>query len=209
MTGQKKKQLQNTAKQNVIESLKDLGGSAASDVSELLKNTSEDFLSELIGLSRPQKKVSGELAKGESLEMSRAMSGKAEENKKLRAQIALERNLSADEKRLSEQKIGELRVHLQALVGEIGKLAATTQGLAQETEIAAIQVPVNPGVYHVIFFEKLIVFMQSFRRKIEESSIWLQTSNKRAQKKDYWSMYKKKGSSFLLAPDHYSQRSAG
>ncbi len=209
MTDQKKKQIQNAGKQSVIESLKDLGGSTTSDLGDLLKGTSEDFFSELIGLPRAQKKVSGDLARGESLKMNEAMSGKAEENKKLRAQISLERNMSADEKRLTDEKIGQLRVRLQALMSEIAKLAATTSGIAQEVEIATVQAPVNPGIYHIVFFEKLIEFMQSFRRKIEQSSIWLQSSNKRAQKKNYWSMYKKKGSSFLLSPDHYLQRSAG
>lgn len=209
MADQKKKQLQAASKQSVLESLKDLGGSTASDLSDLFKGTSEDFLSELIGLPRTKKKVSGELARGESLEVSEAMSGKAEENKKLKAQISLERNLSSDEKRLSNEKIGQLRVQLQALMTEVQKLAQTTQGLARETEIAIVQAPANPGVYHIIFFEKLIAFMQSFRKKIEQSSVWLQASNGRKEKKNYWSMYKKKGSSFLLSPDHYLQRSAG
>jgi hypothetical protein len=198
MTDQKKKQLRSLAKQNVVESLKDLG-----------TGVSNDFFTELLGLQRPQKKVSGEISMGESLDMSEALSGKSEENNKLRAQISLERNLAADEKRISEEKIGQLRVHLQALTSEIGKLLTTTQGLATETQVAAMEAPVEPGVYHIIFFEKIIKFLQSFRKKIEESRIWLQTSNKRAQKKNYWSMYKKKGSSFLLAPDHYLQRSAG
>jgi hypothetical protein len=209
VTDQKKKQIQSASQQSVMESLKSLGGGAASDLTDLFKGTSEDFFSELIGLPKAQKKVSGEIGRGESLQVSEAMSGKSEENRKLKAQISLERNLSADEKRLSEQKLGELRVHLQALTHEISKLAATTQGLAKETQVAVMEAPANPGIYHVIFFEKLITFMQSFRKKIEQSSVWLQSSNKRAQKKDYWSMYKKKGSSFLLAPDHYLQRSAG
>jgi hypothetical protein len=72
-----------------------------------------------------------------------------------------------------------------------------------------MEIPANPGVYHINFFEKLLSFMQSFRKKIDEASIWLGTQNKRAEKKNYWSMYKKKGASFLLAPDHYLQRSAG
>jgi len=209
MTGQKKRQLQAASKQSVLESLKDLGGGTADDLSNLFKDTSKDFLSELIGLPKTKKKVSGELSQGESLEMSEAMSGQSEENKRLKAQITLERNMSADEKRLSEEKIGQLRVQLQALMSEIAKLATTTHGIAQEAEIAMIQAPANPGIYHIVFFEKLIEFMQSFRKKIEQSSIWLQSSNKRAQKKNYWSMYKKKGSSFLLSPDHYLQRSAG
>ncbi len=204
-----KKVKSSVVKRNIIESLKDIGGDFSGQSTDLLKNTSEDFLKELMGMTRPQVKRSGEMRPGESFEMSRVISGKEEENKKLRAQISLERNLSSDEKRLSQEKMQQLRVQLQAITVEIGKLAASTGNLATQTEIAMVEVPNSPGIYHVIFFEKVLEFLRSFRQKIDQASVWLGNANKRAEKKNYWSMYKKKGSSFLLSPDHYSQRSAG
>ena len=204
-----KKVKSDTVKRNVIESLKDIGGSFGSQGADLLKSTSEDFFKELMGIPKSKIKRSGEIAPGQSLQMNEVLSGKEEENKKLRAQISLERNLSSDEKRLSQEKMQELRLQLQAITVEIGKLAVSTGNLATQAEIAMIEVPENPGVYHVIFFEKVLEFLQSFRKKIDEASVWLGSTNKRAEKKNYWSMYKKKGSSFLLSPDHYSQRSAG
>lgn len=204
-----KKVKSDTVKRNVIESLKDIGSSFGSQGADLLKSTSEDFFKELMGIPKPEIKRSGEIAPGQSLQMNEVLSGKEEENKKLRAQISLERNLSSDEKRLSQEKMQELRLQLQAITVEIGKLAVSTGNLATQAEIAMIEVPTNPGVYHVVFFEKVLEFLQSFRKKIDEASVWLGSTNKRAEKKNYWSMYKKKGSSFLLSPDHYSQRSAG
>ena len=196
-------------KRNVIESLKDLGANFGDQSADLLNDTSEEFFKELMGVARPQVKRSGEINPGESLQMNEVLSGKEKENKKLRAQITLERNLSADESRLSERKMQELRIQLQAITVEIGKLAASTGNLATQAEIAMVEVPVNPGVYHVVFFERVLEFLQSFRKKIDEASVWLGSTNKRAEKKNYWAMYKKKGSSFLLSPDHYLQRSAG
>lgn len=204
-----KKVKSGAVKRNVIESLKDIGGDFTEQGSDLLKSTSEDFFKELLGMEKPQIKRSGEMKAGESVEMSAVISGQAEENKKLRAQISLERNLSSDERRLSQEKMQELRIQLQAITVEIGKLAASTGNLATQTEIAMIEVPVNPGIYHVIFFEKVLEFLMSFRKKIDQASVWLGSTNKRADKKNYWSMYKKKGSSFLLSPDHYLSRSAG
>lgn len=192
-----KKSKPSVVKRNVIESLKDFGSA-----------TSEDFFKELIGLNTPVKR-SGEIKAGESLQMSEAFAGKVEENKKLKAQIVLERNLANDEKRLSQEKMQTLRNQLQAITIEITKLAASTGNLATETEIAMIEVPKNPGIYHIIFFEKILEFLQSFRQKIDQASVWLRSTNKRAEKKNYWSQYKKKGASFLLSPDHYLQRSAG
>ncbi len=209
MSAIKKKGQQTPVKQNVIEALKDLSSSSVSGIQDLFKDTADDFFSELIGVTPAKKKVTGELQQGESLEMSEAMKGKTEENNKLKAQIRMERQLSQEETRRSQEKTHELRVQLQAIMSEVTKLAKTTSGLAQEVKIATLEAPVNPGIYHIVFFEKLLTFLQSFRKKIEESHVWLQESNKRSQKKNYWSMYKKKGSSFLLAPDHYLQRSAG
>lgn len=199
----------NVVKRNIIESLKDIGGDFGNQGTDLLKGTSEDFFKELLGMRSAQVKRSGEMVPGEFLDMSAVLNGKEEENKKLRDQISLERNLSFDEKRLSQEKMQELRIQLQAITVEIGKLAGSTGNLATQTEIAMVEVPVNPGIYHVIFFEKVLEFLQSFRKKIDQATTWLQSSNKRAEKKNYWSMYKKKGSSFLLSPDHYLSRSAG
>lgn len=204
----KKQQAQNAAKQNVIESIKDLASAGTTGVTDMLQNTSEDFFNQLLGRQKIQG-ASGELQPGQSLKFMTEADRQAEENKKLRAQIQLERNMSADSKRLDEQKIGQLRVHLQALMSEVVKLSNATAGLAEETKIASMEVPVNPGVYHISFFEKLISFMQSFRKKIELASVWLSASNGRREKKNYWAMYKKKGASFLLSGEHYSQRSAG
>lgn len=194
---------------NVLESIKDIGsGATKSFKTDLLGGTSEEFFSQLFG-PKEEKKYSGDLTPGGSLEIRDVFSGKEEENQKLRGQITLERGLAEEEKRRIEKKSNELKLQLHAIMQEVAALAQTTQNLGEEIEVAAMQAPVNPGVYHIIFFEKLLEFLKSFRKKIEESAIWMQASNKRAEKKSYWAMYKKKGSSFLLAPDHYLQRSAG
>jgi len=210
MSDTKKKTPQLRTKQNVLETLKDLGsGTGDSLKNDLFGPGSEDFFRQLMGMEQIQQKRSGSLNPGESLNMNEALNGKEEENKRLKAQIVLERNLSQDERQLSERKMQELRVQLQAITFEIGKLAASTSELSTQTEIAMIEMPADPGVYHIVFFEKVLEFLQSFRKKIDQATVWLGSSNKRAEKKNYWSMYKKKGSSFLLSPDHYLQRSAG
>jgi len=209
MADQKKKTQQLRTKQNVLESLKDLGIGAGSQTGDFLKSTSEDFFKELMGISVPKVKRSGEITAGQSLQMNEVMSGKEEENKRLRAQISLERQLSSDEHRVSESKRNELKVELQALMQEVQKVAASTEKLAEVTQVTMMTAPIEPGIYHITFFQNVLEFLQSFRKRIDYAAAWLQSSNKRAEKKNYWNMYKKKGSSFLLSPDHYLQRSAG
>src|SRR3989344_1908364 len=89
-------------------------------------------------------------------------------------------------------------------------LEQKTESLAEETKIAALQGPVEPGIYHIIFFEKLLDFLKSFSKKIEEASVWLHAVNKRAAKKNVWGAhYKSHGAKYLLSSEHYLQRSAG
>lgn len=88
-----KKPSKKIVRRNVIESLKDFGGDFADQGKDLLNNTSEDFFKELMGLGKPVSR-SGEMKAGESLEMSAVISGKEEENKRLRVQISLERNMA-------------------------------------------------------------------------------------------------------------------
>jgi len=206
--GQKPKNLKDIRKANVLESLKDIGsGSTRSLTNDLLKETSRNFFEQLIGVR--EQKYSGEITPGETVELNEVFTGTLEQKKKARAQIAIERNLFQEEKLRTEKRTNELRLQLHALMQEVFSLAQSTQGLGEEVEVASMQVPVNPGIYHVAFFEKLLNFIKSFRKKIENASLWLGTSNRRAEKKNFWSIYKKHGSKFLLAPDHYLQRSAG
>ena len=207
---QKNKNRAAVRRANVLESIKDIGSSTGSSIKkDLLGGASKSFLEQMFGQGSASQKHSGEIFPGGYLVFSDLISGRHEENLKLKKQIALERRLTQEEKERSTRKTNELKVQLQALMQEVLSLAKSTQNLEENVEIAAMQAPSQPGVYHIIFFEKLLEFVQSFRKKIDEASVWLKSSNKRAEKKNYWAMYKKKGSSFLLSPDHYLQRSAG
>ena len=67
----------------------------------------------------------------------------------------------------------------------------------------------NVNEYQIYFYENIVKTMIDFRKKIDSTVIWMHGQNKRGEKKNYWSQYKKKGSSFLLSGETYSQRSAG
>ena len=195
---------------NVLESLKDIGSGVTSSLNtDLLGGISKDLLEQILNRKSSNKKVSGDIHIGESLEFSDLLSGKHEENLKLRQQITFERRLTQEERVVSANKSNELKVQLQALIQEVQYLAKSTQNLGEEVEVAVMQAPAQPGIYHVVFFEKIIEFIRNFRKNIDSASTWLGASNKRAEKKNFWAMYKKKGSSFLLSGESYSQRSAG
>lgn len=191
---------------NALESLKDIGGSTVNTLKkDVLK--AENFMDQIFG-PKPQN-FSGEITPGESLEIKEVFTGEYEEKKKLEKQLIYERRIKQEEEVRIEKRTNELKIQLHTLREEVLVLAQKTQELGDEAQIAAMQAPAEPGVYHIIFFEKLLEFLQSFRKKIEEASVWLHATNKRAQKKNYWARYKKLGGKFLLSGEHYLTRSAG
>lgn len=207
---QKQKQTKKVKHSSVLENLKDVGsGTAKAIKKDLLQETSQEFINQLLGRMPEKKKYSGDITPGESLEFKEVFSGKQEETVKLKKQLNLEKRLREEEKVRSEKKGNELRLQLKAIMEEVAALAQNTQELGEEIQVAAMQAPIEPGVYHLIFFEKLLEFVKSFRKNIGQAKVWLQSSNKRARKKNYWASYKKHGGKFLLAADHYLSRSAG
>lgn len=191
---------------NTLESLKDIGGSTLNSIKKDVVHA-ETFMDQVFGPR--SRNFSGEFSPGESIEIKDIFTGKHEETQKLKKQLAFERRIRQEESVRIEKRGNELRIQLHALREEIVILAQNTQELGEETQIAAMQAPVEPGIYHVLFFEKLLEFIKSFRKKIEEASVWLHATNKRAQKMNYWARYKKHGGKFLLSGEHYLTRSAG
>lgn len=206
---QSKKSKKPLTQANPLEALKDLGTGAAKSLKEdLIEKTPRDFMDQLFG-PKPQK-YSGEIFVGESLEIREIMTGEHEEKQRLRAQLTLERSLRLEEQSHINKKTNELKIQLKTIQEEVLILAQNTQGLSKEIQIATMQAPIEPGIYHLVFFEKLLEFIKSFRKKIEEASVWLHSTNTRAAKKNAWgARYKKHGAKYLLSGEHYLSRSAG
>lgn len=195
----------------VLETLRDVAEGTTDSVKEdFVGKTSKDFVRELLGIPRPEKRISGTIEPGQTLEMEEILDRRIEENKKLKKQLILERKFKKEQERQSLKKQKELRLELHALQEETKQLAQATQGLSQEIEVATMEAPVNPGVYHVVFFEKLREFIASFRKKIENASVWLESYNERAKKmRTFWGQVSVSGAKRLLSAEDYSQRSAG
>lgn len=208
----RKNQNQRTAS-NVLETWKevskDIGGNTVDTLKEdLLKQAPRDVIDQLFGPR--EQSHSGEIYAGETVEMKDLVSGRREKDEQLSAQLRMERRLRQEQEVLVERKTGELRIQLKALMEEIQILAVETSDLSQETQLASMQAPIEPGVYHVVFFEKMLEFIKSFRKKIEQARTWLHSANARAAKKNKWgSNYKKHGAKYLLSSEHYLSRSAG
>jgi hypothetical protein len=194
---------------NPLETLKDLSKATANQMRQEVKQMPNEVIDQLFG-PRQQRSFSGELVPGETIEFKDILSGKQEKVEFQRRRISLEKRMLQEESSRTEKKTNELRIQLKILQEELISLANKTAGLAEETQVAAMQSTVEPGVYHVIFFEKLLEFIGSFSKKIDEAAVWLNASNNRASKKNAWgASYKKHGAKYLLSGEHYVSRSAG
>lgn len=177
---------------------------------EFLRQTPKDFVNQLFGFERPGISASGELAPGQTIVIEKAVEEQKEENKILQASLFRERQLREEEQAFRGRKTQELKLQLAAITEEVKQLAVTTSDLSEEVKTAASQTPVNPGVYHVVFFEKLLSFIQSFRKKIENASLWLQSQNQLAAKRRrFWGQVGLSGAKRLLSSEDYMVRSAG
>ncbi|MBU0569165.1 hypothetical protein KKB40_00095 [Patescibacteria group bacterium] len=212
-TGNNKKPIVQT---NPLEQFREVGNVAREASSAVAKGMgqefgamSKDFMGQMFG-PRTARKFSGEIERGENLKMNEVLSGQRERIALERRRIAFERRLIREERVSVEKKTNELKIQLSILQREIVTLVSKTEGLAEETQITAMQISVEPGIYHIVFFQKLFEFIKSFNEKIESASVWLHGTNKRASKKNMWAQrYKKYGAKYLLSGEHYVSRSAG
>ncbi len=195
---------------NVLEAINEIGSSVVDTAKNETKAISDEFFRQLLGQQKKtQEKKSADLTSGSSINMSEVISGRDEKNKKLQEQMFFERRLFSEERNETQKKLQELRLRLQAIQTEAAKMIASTASLSQEVKNAVLSGAVDPSEYQINFFENIIKLISDFRKKIDGAVVWMQGQSKRSEKKNYWSQYKKKGASFLLSPDHYSQRSAG
>lgn len=103
----------------------------------------------------------------------------------------------------------ETRQQLEAIRQELKALIASLKNLHQEVQTAVSQEVVNPGVYHINFFEQLKTFIKVLRQQIEDSRVWLSAFTTRKKKLGYWGMFKKHGTTFGLSNERSLATAAG
>lgn len=102
------------------------------------------------------------------------------------------------------------KLEIVAVQQELKKLAESTKHLTKEVEVAVRQDPVNPGVYHLSFLQKLRRKIILFKKRVDESASWLDEFNYRATKKGYyWGQVKKSGTKFMLSQERYMATQVG
>lgn len=188
------KQAQSKAQKNVLESLKDLG-----------QGIREDAIAQVMPSPEPYKKPQNEITNSAELRY-------IAEQKRIQMMIAMERQHAEDERRLSQEKLGNLRMQLQALIIETQKAMMASADLIKKAQTAVYNIPEKVGDYHLNFLQNFLNYITDFAKDIGNASAWLTSFGSRHEKKGFWSKYKDKkhgGAGYLLSGEHYAQRSAG
>lgn len=179
----------------ILESLRDLStGVGRSVVSDIPKGMTGDALASLFGTPAPG---SGELNPGQPVEFG----GEKHRPAVYRRELSDQRPVPRTESGLKE-KLDAVRMELKAL-------ASSIKSLNKEIEKAVSEAPVNPGIYHDNFFDRLRSMLRLLQEQVDNSQTWLAAFNGRKKKQGYWGMYKKHGTTFGLSHERNLATQAG
>lgn len=133
-----------------------------------------------------------------------------EEREELLRRARRQETVRHEEKLVFTAKERERKAQVASLVEEVKKLAGAVQNLSEQVQTTAFQAPVEPGIYHVNFFQKVISFLRSLTQKVEDGTHWLAQTNAKAKKRNfYWGQVQKSGTKFMLSQERYMATQVG
>lgn len=174
---------------NVIETLRDTANTVGKDVkNSLLNQPLNDSLNSLFGSHQ-----SGEQAKNPFEKMFPGKHKEQQSPASHKSEVLSPQRLTQEQQMIQQQ--------IQAVRMELTQLAQELSELNKEVENAIADVPVNPGIYHLNFFERLRNVIHLLRKNVHDSNTWASLAVGKKKQKGYWGLYKKHGTQFGLSAD--------
>lgn len=209
MTDKKtKKQPKQYTNKNPLEAFKDMGGGVVNAVkNDIGKNMAKGLWEQFLGAGKysPKKENSREKRRGDLQEGEELVLAQAEREEKavrwdIEAGIDYRRQILKGTEVIAAENTREIQVKIQEAMIELRRLVQTSKDLeAQIKHVSVTEAPVDPGKYHLNFFEWLVSTIREARLRIEDSASWLSTFQSKKSKKQYWNMFKKHGTTFGLS----------
>ncbi len=184
--------------QNPVEAVRDV-------VSDVGKGMLSDAWKQMLAPEQlPSKDTSGDLAEGEYLDLAKLQKKEEQNPNEKRPNIApaidYTREVLYGERKIARENTQVLEMKIQEIIVELKRLTKSSKVLEIEFREATIeQRIVNPGKYHVSFFEWLLTIVKTARIKVEDSGAWLSMFQSKKTKRQYWNMFKKHGTTFGLS----------
>lgn len=149
----------------------------------------------------------GELTEGEEIVLTPKREVHKEEARQhweyFRSFEREESNAKTNEQHTIERKIEEILTELKKIVHTSSEMKIMFKAVSGET------MPVKPGKYHLTFFEWFLSVVKNARRRLEEGANWLNLFASKKKQKQYWSMYKKHGTTFGLSGERTTATQTG
>ena len=186
----KKKQI---SRQTVdsIEAIKDIPNEVKKTVTEAGKGVVTDLWEQILGSNeKPQPtQKRGDLKQGEELVLQR-----------VEPAIDYAREIMQGERNIRAKESHEVKIRIQEIQIELKKITKTSRELEVEFKDVVMEtLPVNPGKFHLNFFEWVLSQLRRARMRIEDSAHWTSVLKSKKSQRQYWSLFKKHGTSFGLS----------
>lgn len=159
--------------------------------------------------TREAEKVEGELKEGEAISFSKT---KKEKNAHIEPAIDYKREIIHAETVNLRHESQELRQRLTEIQTELKKITESSKELEvsfRDVTKETLNVTVEPGKYHVNFFEWVLATIQNARVRIESAATWINAISAKKSRKDYWSLSKKHGTSYSLSSERVVAQQVG
>ncbi len=193
-----------TVNDSIVESIRNVGTGVTSTVThDVAGKVATDALAALLG-QLPKK--SGELTENQAVAFGPEPRLRTHAEQRPAAPVW---RTEVPRQRLIDAEMTRVREQLTAVRQELKALSESIKNFHQDIQKAINEVPVNPGIYHVNFLERLRSILKILREQIDDSRTWLTLSTNRKQKKQYWGMYKKHGTQFGLSSERTIATQAG
>lgn len=208
----KKKKKQPLIDVNPIEAIREFSDDVIGSVKDdVVQKGFSDILKQVADIERKSDKLEGELTQGEEMVLSH--SNEAPEAPK-RHDIDPGLEYHREMRHFSERNVSlqsrEVEAKLEEVLMQIEQLIEESEGLETKLEIIAVsEKPVDPGEYHLNFFDFIIKTIQQARQQIEDSSAWLGALQSKKGQRSYWSMFKKHGTSFGMSNERQVATQSG
>lgn len=206
----KPKPKKTTKAANFIESLKELSSSLKKQSKDATLGVGQTAYQQIFSRpAAPTAPKTGELIPDKPFNFEDFLKSQ-ERQAEFRAKQGFERRFT-QETMVFHRKEEEAKLQIKAIQEELKKLAETTKDLSQEVKKAVFTTAVEPGAYHLSFFERIRQMIELARKQIAESKTWFETFNKRKKSKQafYWFNVKKSGTKFMLSQERYMATQAG
>ncbi len=194
--------------QNPIEAVRSIGGGTVQSIAtDLISEGVSDLWKQFLGNNTEQNKKqhpnwrTGDLKEGQDLDLAQLKKEKKPETRE--AGIDYRREILHGSERITSRESYELGQQIEEIIIELKRLASSSQEIqVQFKDVIVEQRAVKPGKYHKNFFAWMLIVIRSARIRVEDAGAWLSAMKGKKGKKqsqNYWTMFKKHGTTFGLS----------